>query len=111
MNLYDCSSSGRIDPYGVTGEDMSNNAILPDTTVGTGQPTFGRVVLTLMFVGIMGLFALFANVFGWDSMPIIGDIVPFIGNLGGSGIWYYLIGFLVGIGTILASFIGGVVVE
>ena len=44
-------------------------------------------------------------------MPIIGDIVPFIGNLGGSGIWYYLIGFLVGIGTILASFIGEVVVE
>ena len=111
MNLYDCSSSGRIDPYGVTGEDMSNNAILPDTTVGTGQPTFGRVVLTLMFVGIIGLFALFANVFGWDSMPIIGDIVPFIGNLGGSGIWYYLIGFLVGIGTIVASFIGEVVVE
>ena len=111
MNLYDCSSSGRIDPYGVTGEDMSNNAILPDTTVGTGQPTFGRVVLTLMFVGIIGLFALFSNVFGWDSMPIIGDIVPFIGNLGGSGIWYYLIGFLVGIGTILATFIGEVVVE
>jgi hypothetical protein len=83
------------------GEDMSNNAILPDTTVGTGQPTFGRVVLTLMFVGIIG----------WDSMPIIGDIVPFIGNLGGSGIWYYLIGFLVGIGTIVASFIGEVIVE
>ena len=58
MNLYDYSSSGRIDPYGVIGEDMSNNAILPDTTVGTGQPTFGRVVLTLMFVGIIGLFAL-----------------------------------------------------
>ena len=111
MNLYDHSSSGRIAPYGVIGEDMSNNAILPDTTVGTGQPTFGRVVLTLMFVGIIGLFALFTNVFGWDSMPIIGDIVPFIGNLGGSGIWYYLIGFLVGVGTIIASFIGVVIVD
>lgn len=111
MNLYDYFSGGRIDPYGVIGEDMSNNAILPDTTVGTGQPTFGRVILTLMLVGIIGLFALFTNVFGWDSMPIIGDIVPFIGNLGGSGIWYYLIGFLVGIGTIIASFIGEVIVE
>ena len=111
MNLYDYFSGGRIDPYGVMGEDMSNNAILPDTTVGTGQPTFGRVVQTLMLVGIVGLFALFSNVFGWDSMPIIGDVVPFIGNLGGSGIWYYLIGFLVGIGTIIASFIGEVIVE
>ena len=111
MNLYDHSSSGRIDPYGVIGEDMSNNAILPDTTVGTGQPTFGRVVLTLMFVGIIGLFALFTNVFGWDSMPIIGDIVPFIGNLGGSGIWYYLIGILIGVGAIVASLLSEVIVD
>ncbi|MAV43227.1 MAG: hypothetical protein CBE08_001680 [Euryarchaeota archaeon TMED248] len=90
---------------------MSNNTILPDTTVGTGQPTFGRVLLTLILVGIIGLFALFTNVFGWDSMPIIGDIVPLVGNLGGSGIWYYLIGFFIGIGIIVATFIGEVVVE
>jgi len=44
-------------------------------------------------------------------MPIIGDVVPFIGNLGGSGIWYYLIGFFIGIGTIVATFIGEVIVE
>ena len=53
-----------------------NNSILPDVTVGTGQPSTGRVALTLMFVGVFGLFALFANVFGWDAMPILGDIVP-----------------------------------
>ena len=44
-------------------------------------------------------------------MPIIGDIVPLVGNLGGSGIWYYLIGFFIGIGIIVATFIGEVVVE
>tara|TARA_B100001250_G_scaffold414358_1_gene452195 strand:- start:2544 stop:2813 length:270 start_codon:yes stop_codon:yes gene_type:complete len=88
-----------------------NNSILPDVTVGSGQASLGRVVLTLMFVGVFGLFALFANVFGWDSMPILGDIVPLIGNLGGSGIWYYMIGFLVGIGVIVATLIGEVIVE
>ena len=88
-----------------------NNSILPDVTVGTGQPSMGRVALTLMFVGVFGLFALFANVFGWDAMPILGDIVPFIGNLGGSGIRYYLVGILVGIGVIVATLIGEVVVE
>ena len=88
-----------------------NNSILPDVTVGTGQPSMGRVMLTLMFVGVFGLFALFSNVFGWDAMPILGDIVPFIGNLGGSGIWYYLVGILVGIGVIVATLIGEVVVE
>ena len=88
-----------------------NNSILPDVTVGTGQPSMGRVALTLMFVGVFGLFALFANVFGWVAMPILGDIVPFIGNLGVSGIWYYLVGILVGIGVIVATLIGEVVVE
>ena len=88
-----------------------NNTILPDVTVGSGPPSMGRVALTLMFVGMFGLFALFANVFGWDSMPILGDIVPFIGNLGGSGIWYYLVGLLIGIGVIVATLIGEVVVE
>ena len=88
-----------------------NNSILPDVTVGSGQPSMRRVALTLMFVGVFGLFALFANIFGWDSMPILGDIVPFIGNLGGSGIWYYLVGLLIGIGIIVATLIGEVVVE
>ena len=88
-----------------------NNSILPDVTVGTGQPSMGRVALTLMFVGVFGLIALFANVFGWDTMTILGDIVPLICNLGGSGIWYYLVGILVGIGVIVATLIGEVVVE
>ena len=88
-----------------------NNSILPDVTVGSGQPSMRRVALTLMFVGGFGVFALFANIFGWDSMPILGDIVPFIGNLGGSGIWYYLVGLLIGIGIIVATLIGEVVVE
>ena len=88
-----------------------NNSILPDVTVGSGHPSMGRVALTLMFVGVFGLFALFANIFGWDSMPILGDIVPFIGNLGGSGIWYYIVGLLIGIGVIVATLIGEVIVE
>ena len=98
-------------PLGSNEGEQMNNSILPDVTVGSGQPSMGRVALTLMFVGVFGLFALFANIFGWDSMPILGDVVPFIGNLGGSGIWYYLVGLLIGIGVIVATLIGEVVVE
>ena len=57
-----------------------NNTILPDVTVGSGQPSMGRVALTLMFVGMFGLFALFANA-GWDSMPILGDVVRLLATL------------------------------
>ena len=85
---------------------MSNSTTLPDTTVGTGEPTSSRVILTLFFVGLLGLYSLFANVFGWDNLPLLGELVPLVQNLGGSGIWYYLIGFLVGVGAIVATLVG-----
>jgi hypothetical protein len=67
--------------------------------------------LTLLSVGVLGLFALFSNVFGWDNIPLLGELVPLIGNLGGSGIWYYLIGLLIGIGAIVASLLAEVIVD
>jgi len=54
---------------------------------------------------------LFSNVFGWDNLPLLGELVPLVQNLGGSGIWYYLIGFLIGIGAIVATLVGEVLAE
>lgn len=87
---------------------MTNNTILPDVSEGVAEPSASRVILVLMSVGLVGLIALFSNIFGWDTVPVIGDIIPFMDNLGGSGIWYYLIGILVGCGMIIANLIGGV---
>jgi hypothetical protein len=69
------------------------------------------VILTLFFVGLLGLYSLFANVFGWDNLPLLGELVPLVQNLGGSGIWYYLIGFIVGVGAIVATLVGEVLAE
>jgi len=90
---------------------MTNTRALPDTTVGTAEPTGSRIVLTLAFVGLLGMYSLFSNIFGWDSLPLLGELVPLVQNLGGSGIWYYLIGFLVGVGAIVATLVGEVLAE
>ncbi|HJM55119.1 MAG TPA: hypothetical protein QGI72_02620 [Poseidonia sp.] len=90
---------------------MSNPTTIPDTTVGIGEPTSTRVIFTLLFIGLLGLYSLFANVFGWDNLPLLGEVVPLVQNLGGSGIWYYLIGFLVGVGAIVATLVGEVLAE
>jgi hypothetical protein len=90
---------------------MTNTTSLPDVTVGTGEPASSRILLTLFAVGVLGLLALFSNVFGWDNIPLLGELVPLIGNLGGSGIWYYLIGLLIGIGAIVASLLAEVIVD
>ena len=36
---------------------MTNSRALPDTTVGTGEPAASRIVLTLFFVGLLGLYS------------------------------------------------------
>ena len=90
---------------------MTNASTLPDVTVGTGEPSSSRIFLTLFSVTLLGLLALFSNVFGWDTIPLLGELVPLIGNLGGSGIWYYLIGILIGLGAIVASLLSEVIVD
>ena len=90
---------------------MTNASTLPDVTVGTGDPSSSRVFLTLFSVTLLGLLALFSNVFGWDTIPLLGELVPLIGNLGGSGIWYYLIVILIGLCAIVASLLSEVIVD
>ena len=87
---------------------MAHNTILPDVSEGVAEPSASRVILVIMTIGLVGLIALFSNIFGWDTVPVIGEIVPFMENLGGSGIWYYLIGIFVGCGMIIANLVGGV---
>ena len=87
---------------------MTNSTILPDVSEGVAEPSASRIIIVMMCVGLIGLLAMFSNIFGWDSMPVIGEIIPLMDNLGGSGIWYYLIGVLIGCGMIVANMLGGV---
>ena len=90
---------------------LLNTTTLPDVTTRNGESSSSRVLLTLFSVGVIGLLALFSNVFGWDSLPLFSDLIPLIGNLGGSGIWYYLIGLLAGVAVIVSSLLGEVLVD
>lgn len=108
VNLYDSTTGGTFDPYGGQGEKMANSTILPDVSEGVAEPSSSRMIIVIMFVGLAGLLAMYSNIFGWNEMPVIGEIVPLMENLGGSGIWYYLIGILVGTGMIISNLIGGV---
>ncbi len=90
---------------------MSASQIIHEATVGDAEPAMGRTVLALLAVGLLGLFALFSNVFGWDAVPVLGELVPLLGNLGGSGIWYYLIGLMVAAAAIVSTVLAEVLSE
>ena len=87
---------------------MTNNTILPDVSEGVAEPSSSKIVLVIIWTALLGLIAMFSNIFGWDNLPVIGEIIPFMDNLGGSAIWYYLIGILVGCGMMISNIIGGV---
>ena len=91
------------------GDAMSNSTELPDAVIGTAEPSSSRIMLVLLSVVAIGMFGLFSTIFGWDNIPVIGDIVPLMSNLGGSGIWYYLLGFIIGIGAIASTLAGEVI--
>ena len=63
---------------------MSNSTEIPDAVIGTAEPSSSRVILVLLSVVTVGMFGLFSTVFGWDNIPVVGDIVPLMSNLGGS---------------------------
>ena len=88
---------------------MSNSTELPDAVIGTAEPSSSRIMLVLLSVVAIGMFGLFSTIFGWDNIPVIGDVVPLMSNLGGSGIWYYLLGFIIGIGAIVSTLAGEVI--
>ena len=90
---------------------LASTDIIHESTVGDAEPESSRMVLVLLGVGLLGLFALFSNVFGWDSVPVVGELVPSLANLGGGGIWYYLIGLMVAAAAIVSTVIGEVLSE
>ena len=72
VNVYHRPFSGRLTPMG-SGEVNARDKFraLPDTPSRTGEPAASRIVLTLFFVGVLGLYSLFSNVFGWDNLPLL----------------------------------------
>ena len=87
---------------------MSTTNLVPEATTGDGEPANSRVISVLFFVGLIGLLALYNTVFGWDSFPVLGDIVPMLGNFGSGGILYYLMGILIGLGYVATTVISEV---
>jgi len=80
-----------------------SETVIPDLTQGSAEPEFSRVILTLMSVGIIALIGMFSVVFGWDSFPVLGNLVPFFEVVGDGGIWYYMAGIAVAGFLLLSS--------
>lgn len=87
---------------------MSDVEILPEVTQGVAEPEASRVVLAILGLGVLGLVGMFSVIFGWDGFPLLSELIPLFDALGSSGIWYYLIGIILGFAFLILNLLGEV---
>ena len=87
---------------------MSDVEILPEVTQGVAEPEASRVILAILGLGLLGLVGMFSVIFGWDGFPLLSELIPLFDALGSSGIWYYLVGIILGFSFIVLNLLGEV---
>lgn len=87
---------------------MSKESDLPDVTLGDDEPAMARVLLVLSIIGAFALLILHGVLYPGDGIPAFGDIFSMFSELAGSGIWFFLIGIMIGFGLMIATVIGEV---
>jgi polyferredoxin len=85
---------------------MSKESNLPDVTLGDDEPAMARVLLVLSTIGAFALLILHGVLYPGDGIPAFGDIFSMFSELAGSGIWFFLIGIMIGFGMMIATVIG-----
>ena len=87
---------------------MSDVEILPEVTQGVAEPEASRVILAILGLGLLGLVGMFSVIFGWDGFPLLSELIPLFDALGSSGIWYYLVGIILGFSFMVLNLLGEV---
>lgn len=87
---------------------MSDIEILPEVSQGVAEPEASRVILAILGLGVLGLVGMFSVIFGWDDFPLLSELIPLFDALGSSGIWYYLVGIILGFSFMVLNLLGEV---
>jgi hypothetical protein len=82
---------------------------LPEVTVGDEEPASSRLLLLISTVAALGLLMLHNVLYPGQDLPVFGELVPLFGDIAHSGIWFFLIGTMIGFGLIVATLIGEVI--
>ena len=85
--------------------------VLPEVTQGGEEPASSRVVLTLAGVAALAFMILFSVLYPDQQFPGLGVILPLFSELGGSLIWFFILGVILGIGMLFATLLGEMVAD
>ena len=87
---------------------MNDVETLPEVTQGVAEPEASRIVLAILGLTVLGMVGMFSVIFGWDGFPLFSELIPLFDALGSSGIWYYLVGIMLGFAFLVMNILGEV---
>ena len=79
--------------------------VLPEVTQGGDEPASSRVILTLAGVAALAFMIMFSVLYPEQQFPGLGDILPLFSELGGSLIWFFILGVLLGFATLMGELV------
>tara|TARA_B100001250_G_C19315970_1_gene578333 strand:+ start:5 stop:277 length:273 start_codon:yes stop_codon:yes gene_type:complete len=85
---------------------MTDDSILPDVTLGDDEPPMAKVMLIVSILAALALLIMHGVLFPGSDIPALGDVVSLFGGLANSGIWFFLVGILIGFGMMVATVMG-----
>ena len=67
------------------------------------EPPVSRVVLTLGLVTTFLFLTIYGILYPGHALPVLSQVIPFFTGVGDSGIWFFLLGIMLGIFLVLAA--------
>ena len=70
---------------------------------GEGEPSSSWVMLVMGFVSAMVFLILYGILFPGSELPVISTILPVFDGVFDSGIWFFILGAMIGVFAILGT--------
>ena len=67
------------------------------------EPELGRTVIGFCTVALLLFLVLYEVLFPGHGLPVISDIVPLLIGIMDSSIWFFILGIMIGLFSILAN--------
>ncbi|MDP7356482.1 MAG: hypothetical protein VX959_00135 [Candidatus Thermoplasmatota archaeon] len=70
---------------------------------GEGEPSSSWVMLVMGFVSMIVFLVLYGILFPSSDLPVISSVLPVFDGVFDSGIWFFILGAMIGIFAILGT--------
>ena len=80
-----------------------DGALIGEFLQGESEPDSSWILLVLGFVSTLIFLILFSILYPNNDLPVISSVLPFFEGVFDSGIWFFILGIMIGVFAILGT--------